>query len=91
MDVGRNNPCGCGSGKKYKKCCGKVRVVEDEEHIVASLDFKEIVPPDLLSELQKSMTNAEIVKLVEDGIKKGLQSYTTGKVSVVKVPGQQEN
>ena len=22
MKVGRNNPCPCGSGKKYKKCCG---------------------------------------------------------------------
>ena len=22
-DVGRNDPCPCGSGKKYKKCCGK--------------------------------------------------------------------
>lgn len=21
--VGRNDPCPCGSGKKYKKCCGK--------------------------------------------------------------------
>ncbi len=21
--VGRNDPCSCGSGKKYKKCCGK--------------------------------------------------------------------
>jgi uncharacterized protein YecA (UPF0149 family) len=20
--VGRNDPCPCGSGKKYKKCCG---------------------------------------------------------------------
>ncbi len=20
--IGRNNPCSCGSGKKYKKCCG---------------------------------------------------------------------
>ncbi|MBF0519283.1 MAG: SEC-C domain-containing protein, partial [Nitrospirae bacterium] len=20
---GRNEPCSCGSGKKYKKCCGK--------------------------------------------------------------------
>ncbi|WP_211102607.1 SEC-C metal-binding domain-containing protein [Nitrospirillum bahiense] len=20
--VGRNNPCPCGSGKKYKRCCG---------------------------------------------------------------------
>jgi uncharacterized protein YecA (UPF0149 family) len=22
--VGRNDPCTCGSGKKYKKCCGAV-------------------------------------------------------------------
>tara|TARA_Y100000385_G_C13091850_1_gene639168 strand:+ start:577 stop:867 length:291 start_codon:yes stop_codon:yes gene_type:complete len=21
--IGRNEPCGCSSGKKYKKCCGK--------------------------------------------------------------------
>ena len=21
-EVGRNDPCGCGSGKKFKKCCG---------------------------------------------------------------------
>jgi SEC-C motif domain protein len=23
VDVGRNDPCPCGSGQKYKKCCGK--------------------------------------------------------------------
>ena len=23
--IGRNQPCPCGSGKKYKKCCGRVR------------------------------------------------------------------
>jgi uncharacterized protein YecA (UPF0149 family) len=23
--VGRNDPCPCGSGKKYKKCCGRNR------------------------------------------------------------------
>ena len=22
-EVGRNDPCPCGSGKKYKKCCGQ--------------------------------------------------------------------
>jgi preprotein translocase subunit SecA len=22
--IGRNEPCPCGSGKKYKKCCGRV-------------------------------------------------------------------
>lgn len=23
--IGRNDPCPCGSGKKYKKCCGKLK------------------------------------------------------------------
>ncbi len=27
--IGRNDPCPCGSGKKYKNCCGKV--VNEEE------------------------------------------------------------
>lgn len=26
--IGRNDPCPCGSGKKYKKCCGKNNVIE---------------------------------------------------------------
>jgi len=25
VKVGRNEPCPCGSGKKFKKCCGRVR------------------------------------------------------------------
>jgi uncharacterized protein YecA (UPF0149 family) len=24
VKIGRNDPCPCGSGKKYKKCCGKL-------------------------------------------------------------------
>lgn len=28
-NIGRNDPCPCGSGKKYKKCCGKVVTNED--------------------------------------------------------------
>ena len=23
ISIGRNDPCPCGSGKKYKQCCGK--------------------------------------------------------------------
>ncbi|MBQ7930797.1 MAG: SEC-C domain-containing protein, partial [Clostridia bacterium] len=30
--VGRNDPCPCGSGKKYKKCCGANQgSAEDDE------------------------------------------------------------
>jgi preprotein translocase subunit SecA len=28
--VGRNDPCPCGSGKKYKKCCGKMEFLGDD-------------------------------------------------------------
>ena len=24
--IGRNDPCNCGSGKKYKKCCGAIKI-----------------------------------------------------------------
>lgn len=27
IKVGRNDPCPCGSGKKYKKCCGKNKLI----------------------------------------------------------------
>ena len=29
--VGRNDPCPCGSGKKYKKCCGAGTADADED------------------------------------------------------------
>jgi len=28
--VGRNDPCPCGSGKKYKKCCGKMEFLGED-------------------------------------------------------------
>lgn len=30
--IGRNDPCPCGSGKKYKKCCGKDLAEKEEAH-----------------------------------------------------------
>lgn len=30
--IGRNEPCPCGSGKKYKKCCGKELAEKEETH-----------------------------------------------------------
>ena len=29
--VGRNDPCPCGSGKKYKNCCGAGNGVQADE------------------------------------------------------------
>jgi len=30
--IGRNDPCPCGSGKKYKRCCGAARPVDPAVH-----------------------------------------------------------
>ena len=27
--IGRNDPCPCGSGKKYKNCCGRNKGMDD--------------------------------------------------------------
>src|SRR5207249_234995 len=36
MKVGRNDPCPCGSGKKYKKCClEKDQAAERAQRVVA--------------------------------------------------------
>jgi preprotein translocase subunit SecA len=29
-EQGRNEPCACGSGKKYKKCCALLPVINEE-------------------------------------------------------------
>lgn len=47
MKVGRNDPCPCGSGEKYKKCClhtqSKVRPRERKtEYLCAYVDFKHL-------------------------------------------------
>jgi hypothetical protein len=41
--IGRNDPCPCGSGKKYKKCCLDSRVYENYEvevHIVPKRRYR---------------------------------------------------
>ncbi len=31
MSIGRNEPCPCGSGKKYKKCCIRADIAKRQE------------------------------------------------------------
>jgi hypothetical protein len=37
-DIGRNEPCPCGSGKKYKKCCGAKEAVSITQVIENEMD-----------------------------------------------------
>ncbi len=45
MKVGRNDPCPCGSGKKYKKCCG-LKEREIEQDLLLPEDFRTGTPFD---------------------------------------------
>ena len=52
MKVGRNDPCPCGSGKKYKKCClGKDLATRDrqikreDERLAAGSSLPPAAPP----------------------------------------------
>jgi hypothetical protein len=38
--VGRNEPCPCGSGKKYKKCCGNATAADEERGVMIKRDIQ---------------------------------------------------
>ena len=45
MKVGRNEPCPCGSGKKYKKCClAKDEAIRATTPPQAQIDAAEMEP-----------------------------------------------
>jgi tetratricopeptide (TPR) repeat protein len=60
--VGRNEPCPCGSGKKYKRCClaKQTRSLEEPIHVVLEID------PDPLDDLSNAaLETIQQGKLVE--------------------------
>ena len=57
MNLGRNDPCPCGSGKKYKQCCGKqeasqpVQSWQQNANVPNSRAKKAVPAPDEISRL----------------------------------------
>ncbi|MEA3331225.1 MAG: SEC-C metal-binding domain-containing protein [Campylobacterota bacterium] len=54
-NVGRNDPCPCGSGRKYKKCC----LNKNKPKLAQSIEFQEP------KALQKELTKTEIHELYQ--------------------------
>lgn len=56
--VGRNDPCSCGSGRKFKKCCGSPQKPASGSSVRPSLVYGERVPagplPQILENLQRA-------------------------------------
>jgi tetratricopeptide (TPR) repeat protein len=64
--IGRNEPCPCGSGKKYKKCCLPVPQLSNQGGVIyTDLDDLSNQVPDLIE--QKKFAEAEDVcnRLIE--------------------------
>src|SRR3989344_1476945 len=55
MKVGRNDPCHCGSGKKYKKCC----LDKDTKHAQLKQRVMKISRRDFISGPYKNCPNQE--------------------------------
>lgn len=54
--IGRNDPCECGSGKKYKNCCGAPKGTQVEMRTKDLKDFE--LSPGLAEELTKSLDSS---------------------------------
>jgi hypothetical protein len=46
MKVGRNDPCPCGSGKKYKHCCYAKDSVKHDDPVVEAAETESEEPED---------------------------------------------
>jgi uncharacterized protein len=57
--IGRNEPCLCGSGKKYKKCCGKAGAVHIDELVDQELDVLQAQLYDFIATTSSSELEAE--------------------------------
>ena len=82
MSIGRNDPCPCGSGKKYKKCClekdnlieltqiRRKKFYDDKQQLVEKVGqfLKKQVPLHQYNQLKK-----ELIKRTDDHIEKDLE------------------
>ena len=66
MGIGRNEPCPCGSGKKYKKCCGSVASGQFAGH--EATEAIQVTPRTTRTPRKKTAQRAKdtLVKIADD-------------------------
>ena len=57
--IGRNEPCPCGSGKKYKRCCW----TKDQERLQDSSDVAGVTRAELRQNLEEYLTRDRVLSL----------------------------
>ncbi len=75
--IGRNDPCWCGSGRKYKQCHEefdrKIEVIRNQGHIVPSHDIIK-TPEQILKIKESAKVNIECLDTVADRICAGMST-----------------
>jgi methionyl aminopeptidase len=75
--IGRNDPCWCGSGRKYKQCHEefdrKIEVIRNQGHIVPSRDIIK-TPEQILKIKESAKVNIECLDTVADRICAGMST-----------------
>jgi hypothetical protein len=67
MDIGRNDPCPCGSGKKYKRCCGALAVTDPLEQAGRAMRaVQDTVEPKVLRFIRQEIGDDAIERASND-------------------------
>lgn len=70
MKIGRNQPCTCNSGKKYKRCCGSIQ----NENLGSKRNpYAQPMPPELLLAIKKKKAD-ELIRQQQQGLGKPIVS-----------------
>ena len=76
--VGRNEPCPCGSGKKYKHCC----IAKDQERLHRSSDVAGVTHEELFAKMEEHLTAERIEKI---------EPYELARLDPSKIPAALRN
>lgn len=77
MKVGRNDPCPCGSGKKFKKCCEKKTGIE--RHTFSDLGTE-----------NRSSSLGKISTIVAKSMKEESPKQTSSLNQIISKPAEEE-
>lgn len=84
MKIGRNEPCPCGSGKKYKKCC-----LKKNEEVSVDLKFLNKFLEEAKNKIKKLTDRGILINYVKPILFKGKKVFAIGNQLFYQQPANQ--
>lgn len=85
-NIGRNSPCHCGSGKKYKKCC----LIQDEEKARLEQNPDLLYEKDEYSEKMASDDESESLELISNFTQPEIQQESKPELILSETTSEEE-